>query len=397
MNEVVILKSAFNRYCDLINDYNAKADETFLTSYNKKYMNDFIDIFEQIKRESGLNFNSEEAYGLLENEIKKAIENHQQSKNETNQKLRDNANKELDNNYSFEYDRVGFIADNLIKDNQDRVNEYSVSTVDENFITALRTMLYEKNPSIDNMMLNKCELTLSNYIEHTLKVHKTNMLEKCYQFDKYKSAKNVLEELHIFIEKNKVIEKRKKAAIPMTKSALKARAMFGLTDELLNEVVKSLKANVITMSDVDEIVSKSGHKEISEEDFKRKAQEQMNQPDLSSNEQFGTSIFKNQNRVFLNADPITNNNIYYKSKSQLNVLAMFGLSDDLVDEIINSLKKGVISMDDVGEIINQCEIRNISIEQAMEKINMAFGKEKSVYNTVFKNAAVAEENRSKRM
>ena len=74
MNEAVILKPAFNRYCDLINDYNAKADETFLTSYNKKYMNDFIDIFEQIKRESGLNFNSEEAYGLLENEIKKAME-----------------------------------------------------------------------------------------------------------------------------------------------------------------------------------------------------------------------------------------------------------------------------------------------------------------------------------
>ena len=194
------------------------------------------------------------------------------------------------------------------------------------------------------------------------------------------------------------MEKQKKASIPKSKSMLKASTIFGLTNEVLNEVVKSLKANVINMSDIDEIISNTGHKEISNEEFKIKVQEQLNNSNLSSVEQVDISKKQVVQTIFSNSDTISNKKIQCKSKAHLKALAIFGLTEKLVDEIINSLKNYIISINDVDEILSQCEFKFISPEQAMKKINTSLEKQIPI-KTVFKNYddQQIEENASKKM
>ena len=171
MNEIEILEYAFNKYCQIINNYNTKIDTMFLTTYENKYKNNLIEFFEKIKKETGLIFDSEEIYIMLENEIKKSIENLQNSIEEINQNLINQGHECLNNNYSFQYDMIGRISDDLIKNNQDRANSYSITNINEKFISYFIDSLYTQNSFINRTMLDKIEKELYYYIENTLKKH----------------------------------------------------------------------------------------------------------------------------------------------------------------------------------------------------------------------------------
>lgn len=301
MNEIEILKATFNKFTELINEYNIKVDELFLTNYKNKYEDNIMELFATTKKELNLNFNSEDAYELLEDEIKKAVEFHQKTTATYNEKMKYNANEELNHNYAFEYGRTGIIADDMFACNATRANEYIINNINEKFMSKFIDMIYIENNFLNRNTVDALYRKLYDYIEISLKQNKENVLNLSEQIDEFISTKNVLYELQNFIDKNKIREIEERKSISKSKNSLISQAIFGLTNELLTEVIKSLKSNTIIMSDVDEIIAKSGYKEISEDEFRSRIEITIKQNQLLSTDNIFDDKINNDAPISISA------------------------------------------------------------------------------------------------